>query len=350
MTTNTVRYGIRYLVAIAIGLIGASALVLAQGESVGAFLSTIGVSSFGSGDALLNLVRWSTPLVLSGLAFIVAGRAGVFNIGVEGQIIVGSLCAALVGSYVDLPALLLVPLAALSGAAGGLACAWPAAWLLKRFQVNEIVTTLMINYIAVLGCNVLVRQFFQARSADGSPSQTIITAPVLDAAVIPKFTSASDANWTTVVVLLMAVVAAFVLLLTTWGYQVTATGDSPRFAAFAGIDVPTVRYRAFLVSGAVAGLIGAFEVQGVLHSYIDGGLTNYGYNGILVGLVGMSNPLGIVGSGVFLGVLQNSQLGISQFTQISPDMVTLIAGVFILIFAVDPLRSLISKIGRRYAA
>jgi simple sugar transport system permease protein len=327
----------------------AGLLVASQGESPGAFFRPIVNSSFGSPASLLDLLRWSNPLILSGLAFAVAFRAGVFNIGVEGQIGVGALSAAAVGRLVELPAVPLIPLCLLAGAAAGALWAWPAAWLYRRYGVNEVVTTLMLNYIAMLLCAMLVREFFLADIAGGGKSQTIATPEIREQATFPKFSGASDANASVLVTLLVIAIATVVLLRTRLGFEITAAGDNPRFARFAGISVDAVRSRAFLASGAIGGLIGAIEVQGVLHRYIDGAFTNMGFNGILVSLVGMSNPIGVIGAGLFMGVLQTSSLAISQFTNVSSYMITLISAVFILVFATNPLRQLLRRIGARRA-
>lgn len=338
-----VNRSVRYLVGLAIGSAVAIALVLAQGESIAAFASAIWESSFAGPVALLDLLRWSSPLLLSGLAYVVAARAGIFNTGVEGQVIVGALCAAVTGLVLDLPAILLIPVVTIAGALGGALWALPAAWLFRRYGINEVVVTLMLNYVAVLVCAFLARTFFLARHADGSESITVTTSPMHAEARYQAFTGVSDANWTLLPVLVIVVVGAVVLLRTKLGYEISAVGDSPRFARYAGIDAGAVQMRAFLASGAIGGLVGAFEVQGILGRYVDGAFTNFGWDGILVGLLAMNHPVGIFASSAFLGVLKNSQLAIQQFTAVSPFMIQLIVALFILVFALDPIKKLIER-------
>ncbi len=339
---------LRYIVGLAIGTAVAAALVAAQGESFSEFTDAVVSSSFGSPDALLNLLRWTAPLILSGLAFIVGARAGIFNTGVEGQVVVGAACAAIVGStFSALPAIVLIPLTTLAGAAGGMLWALPAAWLFRRYRINEVVTTLMLNYIGFLLVSLVIREFFLAESGAGTESITVTSRRIASAAEYSRFTDSSEASWTIVLTFLIFVAGALVLLKTGLGYEITSVGDGARFADYAGINARGVQFRTFLISGALGGLVGAFEVQGVLNRFIDGSLLDFGWNGILVGLIGMNHPVGIGASALFLGTLENGQLAVQQFTGVSPYMIQLIASLFILVFAIDPVKKAIQTIRRR---
>lgn len=344
MTMRAIAPTLRYVISGAVGLAVAGLIVTLQGDSFTNFFSIVYNASFGSGDALLTWLRWSSPLILSALAFAIPFRAGVFNIGVEGQIIAGAFGAGVVGYQVSLPGWALLPLCVGAGILCGALSAWPAAWLYRRFGVNEIVTTLMLNYIILLFCNMLVREFFMATLPNGQPTQTIATPQVYSGAMFSRFIPTSDANTSILLSLAIAVIGAAVLLRSHFGYTLSAVGDSPRFAEFAGISVNRVRYWALIASGALGGLIGALEVQGVLGKYVDGAFTNFGFNGILVSLIGLNNPVGLIAAGLFMGSLEAGGLAISQYTDISSYLVTLITSLFILIFAVNPLRSVLARI------
>lgn len=341
---------LRYAAGLAIGTAVAAALVAAQGESFAEFTNAVLSSSFASPIALLNLLRWTAPLILSGLAFIIGARAGIFNTGVEGQIVIGAACAAIVGSTLtELPPIFLIPVTTMAGAAGGLLWALPAAWLFRRYRINEVVTTLMLNYIGVLLVSLLIREFFLAESSEGNESITVTSRSIAEAAEYPGFIGASQASWTILLTIVVCAAGALVLLKTRVGYEITSVGDGPRFADYAGINARGVQFRAFLISGTLGGLLGAFEVQGVLHRFIEGSLLDFGWNGILVGLIGMNHPLGIGASALFLGALENGQLAVQQFTGVSPYMIQLIASLFILVFAIDPVKKAIQTIRRRRA-
>lgn len=342
--TKAIAPILRYVISGVVGLAVAGLIVTLQGASFVHFFSIVYNASFGSGEALLTWLRWSSPLILSALAFAIPFRAGVFNIGAEGQIIAGACGAAIIGHQVSLPGWLLLPLCMLVGMVCGALSAWPAAWLYRRFGVNEIVTTLMLNYIVLLLCNMVVREFFMATLPNGQPTQTIATPAIYPDAMFSRFIPTSDANTSIVLSLVIAVIGAVVLLRSHFGYTLSAVGDSPKFSEFAGLSVNRVRYWSLLVSGAVAGLIGALEVQGVLGKYVDGAFTGFGFNGILVSLIGLNNPVGLIASGLFMGALQAGGLAVSQYTDISSYLVTLITSLFILMFAMNPLRSVLARI------
>jgi general nucleoside transport system permease protein len=329
---------LRYVAAVALGAAVALAVVLAQGQHPGDFFAAVYDASFGSIAGLLDLVRWATPLALSGLAFAVAYQAGVFNIGVEGQACIGAFAASLVGRYVDLPAALLPPACLAAGAAAAALWTWPLAWLHRRHGVNEVVTTLMMNYVAVLFCNLVTREIFLAPS-----SQTIATGPVSATAMIPRLSAQSDANWSFALVLLLLVLAGVVMTRTRYGYELTIAGRSPGFARYAGAPFDAIRAQAFLISAALGGLVGATEAVGVLGRYLAGAVDNIGFSGVLVSLVGLNAPIGVGLAAIFFGVLKNSELAISQMGSMSSYVVTLISASFIIVFASDPLNRVLRR-------
>jgi simple sugar transport system permease protein len=228
-----------------------------------------------------------------------------------------------------------------------MAWAFLPAVLYRRYRVNEVVITLMMNYIAVLACNLLIRSYFLAHTSAGNESITVTSRPIALAAAIPVFSGASDAGWSLLPTAILYAALAALILKSRWGYELTAAGGSFRFAEYAGVHVRDVQFRAFMISGTLGGLVGAFEVQGILHRYIDGALTDFGWNGILVGLIGSNHPVGAVVSALFLGILQNGQLAIQQATSISPYMIKLIAALLILCVAIDPLKDIVVSMQRR---
>jgi len=328
----------RYVLAAVIGLLVASLILQSQGYPITEFLSVLATSTVGTPYAFLDVLRWMTPLLLSGLAFLIAARVGYFNLGVEGQIYIGSLFSAVITHVLPLPPVLALLVGILAGMAGGLIWAYPCAWLAKRFGVNEVVTTLMLNYVAVLITSFLVKQFFLATTVNGGTIQTITTDEIEANAVLPTFTPYSALNAGLFIAVAVTAVAAFVLGRMRTGYELRAVGEAPKFAKYSGIPVARRKFQAFLVSGAIAGLVGALETQGVLHSFIAGSLDNMGFNGMLVSLVAMNNPIGLFASALFFGVLQNSQLVISQVTTVSSYLITVVSALFILAFAANPIQ------------
>lgn len=338
-----------YAAAVGCGLGAASLILVQQGEGPFTLLELMWQSTFASKYAVLDLVRWTTPLLLGGLAFLVAVRAGVWNLGVEGQIAVGALCATLTGIHVPAPGPLAVVLVLASGAIGGAAWTWPAAWLHARRGVNEVVLTLMLNYVALLGTAFCVREFFMARLPDGREIQTLSTRRIRPAAELPAFSAFSAANWSTLVAAVVLMAVVIVLRRTKFGLDLAAVGSSAPYARYAAIPVARRKLQAFVVSGAIAGIVGAIEVQGVLGRFMDGALDNLGFDGMIVSLVAMNNPLAILPSAVFFGALQNAELVISQRISASSYLVMLVAAAFICVFAARPLTRTVQRFAHRRA-
>jgi len=347
LNSSWLKVSARYLIGLAVGLTVALLIVMANGEDPWTFILVVTDASFATGPSALNWLRWSAPILLSGVAYIIPARAGIFNCGVEGEIIVGALFAAVVGSALPFGGVPGLIVTALAGSIGGLLYALLPAMLFAYYRISEIVTTLMLNYVAVLLCNLMVRQFFLARNADGGESITVTSTPVRQDVMFGFFTPASSANWSIIVVAAITLIAGVWVLKTRSGYELSAVGESPGYARQIGVDFRTTQLRAFLMSGLIAGLVGAFEVQGVLSQYIDGAFTNMGWNGLLAGVIAMNHPMGTVGAALFLGLLENSKLAVAQFTGVSPYMIQFLAATLILVFAVDPARKLFAALKRK---
>jgi simple sugar transport system permease protein len=227
--------------------------------------------------------------------------------------------------------------------------AWPAAWLHAYRGVNEVVLTLMLNYVAVLLCAFLVRELFMARLPDGREIQTLSTERIRPAAELAAFTPYSAANWSVLIGVVVLVAVVVGLTRTKFGLDLQAVGASPGYARFAAIPVATRKYQAFLISGAIGGVVGAVEVQGVLGRFMEGSLDQLGFDGMIVSLVAMNNPIAVVPSALFFGSLQNAELVISQRTSASSYLVMLISAVFILVFVSNPLARTLRRFSMRRA-
>lgn len=342
-----VRILARYLLGLGVGLTVALLIVMANGEDPLNFILVVTDASFSTGHSALNWLRWSAPILLSAVAYIIPARAGIFNCGVEGEIIVGALAAAVVGAALPFGGIPGLVVTALAGSIGGMLYALLPALLFVYYRISEIVTTLMLNYVAVLLCNLMVRQFFLARNADGSESITVTSTPVRQDVMFGFFTPGSSANWSMVVIAVITLLVGVWVLKTRAGYELSAVGESPGYARQVGVDFRKTQLRAFLLSGLIAGLVGAFEVQGVLSQYIDGAFANMGWNGLLAGVIAMNHPVATVAAALFLGLLENSKLAVAQFTGVSPYMIQFLAATLILVFAVDPARKLFAALKKK---
>ncbi len=287
--------------AVAVVVILAGILVI-DGYDAGAALGAVWRGAFGSWYALTSatLVR-ATPLILSGLAVGLAFRAGVMNIGAEGQLLVGAAGAAAVG-VTGGPALgvLALPAALIAGMALGALWAAIAAWLRRRFHVLEVISTIMLNFIAIYVVGYLVRGPLQ------EPTRIYPqTVPLPPGARLPMLVPGTRLHAGFALAVLAAGVLAWALRRTAAGFRVRVAGANPHAAWSAGlIDVDRTTLRAFLVSGALAGLAGAVEVTGVTYALYENLSPGYGYTAIAVALLGRLDPLLIVASGILFGALE----------------------------------------------
>lgn len=278
--------------ALLIALAGGNPLVAYWAVLQGAFGDL-----FGFGTTLTKMA----PILLAGLGVALAVRGGLFNIGAEGQIYLGGLGAACVGLYVPgLPALLHVPLALLASAAAGALWALLPAWLRVRRGVNEVITTLLMNYVAIHGVSYVVNgPLFEP----GAPYP--YSPPLLDTAHLPLIIPEADAHAGILLGLAAAVVLHVLLARTAAGYRLQAVGLNPQAAAYGGIPVARTMIGVMLASGALAGLAGAGEVMGLKYRLFDRFSPGYGFDAIAAAFLAGNQPLLVVPTALFFGALRS---------------------------------------------
>jgi ABC-type uncharacterized transport system permease subunit len=272
-------------------------LVAWTGAPVLAAYGLLVEGAVGSRFALTETLTRATPLILTGLAAAVAFRTKLWNIGAEGQLYMGALAAVVLGGgMLNLPVWLLLPVVLLAGAlAGGLTLLGPAV-LKVRFGVDEVVTTLLLNFVVLLFVSMLLEGALKDPMGMGWPQ----SAPVVEAAELPKLVARTRLHAGLVIALALAVLLWLIDTRTIWGYENRAVGANPRAAAFAGMPVTRVMLRTALLSGGLAGLAGAAEVAG-LKGYLTLDLSpGFGYSGIVVAMLAQLHPLGVVGAALFI--------------------------------------------------
>jgi ABC-type uncharacterized transport system permease subunit len=292
--------------------------------------------AFGTPEEVAETLVQATNLLFPALGIAIAFRAGLFNIGAEGQLILGGFAAGWLGAQLPLPAFAAVPMVLLAGAlAGG---AWGAipGFLRARFGANEVIATLMLNVIAVLLTTYLVTGPLQ--QGGGGASET---AALPKAAQIPDLIAlAADPHFTLaylVTPFVVAIVLAFVLWRvlhsTVFGYELRAAGDAPEAAKRAGIDLGRTAFVAMALSGALAGLGGAMIVSGGLHRFNTGLSPGYGFIAIAVALVGNLDPRWIIVASIAFGMLQSGGIAMQAEAGVPREVVTLVTGLVIIALA-----------------
>lgn len=291
--------------AVAFTLLVSSLLVAWAGAPVGRAYAMLLEGGFGSRLAITETLTRATPLILTGLAAAVAFRARLFNIGAEGQLYAGALAAVAVGglhggSGFEAPAWLLFPLMVAAAMAAGALLLLGPALLKSRLGVDEVVTTLLMNFIVLLGVSALLDGAMKDPSAMGWPQSVALQ----DALQLDKLVERSRVHTGLLVALVLAVALWVLLQRTTTGFEIRAVGANPGAAGFAGMPVGWVTVKVALLSGALAGLAGAIEVAGRT-GYVTLDMSpGYGYSGIVIAMLAMLNPLGVVAAAVFVaGVL-----------------------------------------------
>jgi simple sugar transport system permease protein len=293
--------------------------------------------------AIGNTMNATTPLILTGLSVAVGFRAGLFNIGAQGQFYLGAFGAAVIGAAIGLPfpAALLVTLFGgfLAGAFWGFI---PGA--LKAVSgAHEVVTTIMLNTIAALGLNLLASTIFK------NPTATFPkTNDVVEAAQLPILIDGTKMHAGIIVALVAAVVIWFVLFKTTLGFEIRTVGQNPNAARYAGIRPNLIIVLTMSLAGGLAGLAGACEILGITKSYPAEYNTTYGFDGIAVALLGRAHPFGVVGAALLFGVLRAGAGTMQRETGIPIDVIFIVQAAIILFVAAEAvIRKLLPRFGRR---
>jgi simple sugar transport system permease protein len=322
--------GVAAVVGAVLAALALLALLLAlTGHDAASALSALWRGAFGSSYALhsATLVR-ATPLVLAGLAVAVAFSTGVLNIGGEGQLLVGGAAATAVAMWLS-PTIgrAIVPLALVAGVVAGAAWAGVAALLRHRFGVLEVISTIMLNFVALYGVGYLVRGPLQ------EPLRIYPQSPTLDAAArLPMLLPGTRLHVGFAIAVACAVALWWALRHTAAGFRLRATGLNPFAAASAGrVNVARTTAAAFLVSGALAGLAGAVEVTGVTYALYENLSPGYGYTAIAVALLARLDPLGVVGTGIVFGALQAGAGAMQRDAGVPSVIVSVVEATLILL-------------------
>ncbi|NNJ11406.1 ABC transporter permease [Chloroflexales bacterium ZM16-3] len=311
-------------------LVGALVLLL-LGKNPALAYGAMFRGAFGSLSGITQTLAKATPLLLVGLGVIIAFRAQVINIGGEGQLVVGALAATACSLALrELPGWLLLPITALAGAlAGGLWGLVPG--LLKaRLDVNEILSTVMMNAIAVQLMNYLLRGPMLDPAQVAAGTNIPQSAALPEAAWIVRLVPRTLFHAGFILALVLAVVVALLLWRTTLGYRIRAVGLSPSAARYAGIPVATITATSMVLSGCLCGLAGAVEVMGVHHRVVEGISGGYGFSGIVVALFGGLHPIGAIPAAVLFGGLLVGADQMQRTVQVPAALITALNGLVVL--------------------
>lgn len=302
------------LLAVAAALALSGILIAAAGAPVFEAYWRILIGAFGSRLSATETLTRATPLMLTGLAAAVAFRARVWNIGGEGQFYFGAISVAAVGFQflTGAPGYLSIPLLLAVGAIAGMILLVIPLWLRLRFSVDEVVTSLLLNFVAVLVVSMLIDGPLKDPLAFGWPQSQAVP----DAAMLPKLVFRSRLHWGFGIAVSLAFAIHFIQSRTVFGLKSRAAGLNPEGAVFAGVPLARTLLLVACVSGGLAGLAGAIEVMGV-KGYVTTDLSpGFGYSGIVVAMLAGLNPLGVVLAALFTATMFVGADGMSRALKI----------------------------------
>ena len=325
------------IMATFLSLIAGGILLIFTGETLldvlFAYKSLI-YGSFGSINAISETLTASTPLILAGLGIALGFRAGLFNIGAEGQIIIGGLVTTIVGfSLTGLPTIIHMSLALISGAVAGALYATIAGWLKAFTGAHEVITTIMLNLIALRLLDFFLRTPFVQREGRNDP----ISKSILETSALPRLLEALDPQLRLhlgfIVALVVVLLVHWILFYTTLGFEFRATGANPDAASYAGIRAPIIVVLAMTLAGLLAGLAGATQITGVLGRATPGFSSGIGFDAIAVALLGRAHPIGVLFSGLLFGALVAGGRQMQVSAGVSIDLITIIQSLIIIFIA-----------------
>ena len=323
------------VIAIIIGfLIGAIFLVIA-GISPAVAYSKLISSVFSKPKFLMYTLVYSAPIILTGLSVAFSFRTGVFNIGAEGQFVVGSIAATLVGILVKLPAVIHVPLCIIAAMAAGAFWSFLCGLMKVKRGIHEVISFIMFNWIAFYLSNFVVN-LKDVKVEGGEASKNLEdSARILFPPSWIDSIKCPDANWGIVIAVITAIVIWVIIEKTTLGYRLKAVGFNKHAADYAGIDANKSILTALCISGALSGLGGAVQIMGQSGRLVQfAGQEGYGFEGISVALIGSSNPIGCIFAGLFYGAMKfgGSKLNMVQVTS---QIISIIMGCVIIFKAIS---------------
>ncbi len=334
------------VLAVLLGMLVGTIIMLITGYNpIDAFIA-LWNGAFGEIYYAGEVIRQVTPLILAGLAVAFAFKTGLFNIGVEGQLIVGWLAAVWVGVAFELPKIIHLPLAVLAGAVAGALWAFIPGLLKAKFRVHEVIVTIMMNYVALHVSNHIIRTFLSEKS---DRTDKIFETASLRSPFLEGITDYSRLHWGIVIALVSVFLMWFILEKTSRGFELRAVGFNQHASEYAGMNVRSNIILSMVISGAFAGLAGAMEGLGTFgYAAIRGGFTGVGFDGIAVALLGANGPIGIILAALLFGTLKVGALNMPLEAGVPNELVDIIIALIVFFVAASyMLRIFIERISKK---
>ncbi|WP_413221941.1 ABC transporter permease [Tritonibacter mobilis] len=323
------------MLAVLAALSLAGILIALAGVPVLAAYKSLFVGAFGSKFAITETLTRATPLIVTGLAAAVAFRARIWNIGAEGQFYMGALLTTVFGfqNFLGLPSFALIPALFLAGALAGMVMLVIPLGLRLRFGVDEVVTTLLLNFVVLLFVSMMLDGPMKDPLAFGWPQ----SVPIVDEGLLPKIIERTRLHLGLIIAIAAAVLIYVINAFTVFGLEAKAAGFNPAAAKFAGVPFQMTLIKVACLSGGLAGLAGAIEVMGVKGQLSNDLSASFGYTGIVVAMLASLNPIGVIFAAIFTAMMfvgaesMSRSFGIPSFIAdvvVSLSLLTMLVAIF----------------------
>jgi len=341
LNENAWRTILVQVVAVLLALLIGAVLLLISGANPIEAYAALFRGAFGSPIAIGRTLEKATPLIFSGLAVAFAFKAGMFNIGAQGQLLFGAITAAFLGFALHgLPSYIHMPLALIGGALAGGAYAYIPGALKAYRGVHEVITTIMLNYIAINITDYLADGPWK----DTSPGNVVARTPNIDpAAVIGKLGPVPIGF---IIAILAAFVVWWLLQKTTVGFEIRMVGLNPSAARYAGIKVAKTLILTMVISGFLAGMGGAVETLGVVHRYQPGFNVGLGFDGITVAMLGKTNPFGVIPAAILVGAMKAGSAEMQFSSGVAKEITDVIQALILFFVAADVIVRSLLRMGK----
>lgn len=326
---ENMAYLISLFLSIFAALLIGAVIMLVNGQNPMVGYGELISGAFGSKYKVATTFAKTVPLILTGFATAISFMSGIYNIGGEGQLYLGAFAAAFIGfTFTNLPVFVAILLAVIAAAlVGGFYAFFPAV-LRVKYEIDEVITTIMLNSLAILFTNYLVNYPFQA--SEGKMGGTNMIA---EAFKLPKLVKLSKLNTSIFYTAIIAMMMYYLIKKTSFGYNFRIVGENGRFAKYAGLNTKQYMVVAMVISGALAGIAGAFEVYGVHYRFLQNISKGYAFDGMLVALIVRNNPLGIILMSIFFAMLKTGSNSMELATGIPSELILVIQSIIILFIA-----------------
>lgn len=330
---NLVLEGAKYLFAIGmVALIGAL-IVLSQGNDPLEALRAIISGAFGSKRAIGTTIRWATPTIITSISALIAFRSGIWNVGIEGQMYFGAFMCAVIGYETALPHGLHIALCLLVAGTCGMLYALIPAILKVYLNVNELISTLMLNYVAVYMTEFLT---FRYMGFDTSElADAIATNEMHASARLSTLIPGTSATTGLLIGIAIALIVFLFYRHTAKGYEFKMVGQNLRFSKYGGVNARRTFMTIFLVSGFIAGICGGTEMCGNFGKFRTAFATNLGWDGVMVASIARNSPIGVIFVSYVWGILKAGSLQLERVTSNNRLVVNIVQALFVLMVSVD---------------